>query len=113
MVKLNVSIDEQVREELFSPGAAARRSRWLTKRFRKELLSRKRQNATEAIYRLRNAAATLSEKRSLRSAAKIGRGQTDDCRADASVILKWVLERKMSRIRRKPGGFRMRWWLME
>ena len=60
MVKLNVSIDEQVREELFRLVPPRRRSQVVNEALRKELLSRKRQNATEAIHRLRKRSATLS-----------------------------------------------------
>lgn len=53
MVKLNVSIDEKVREELFRLVPPRRRSQVVNEALRKELLSRKRQHATEAIRRLR------------------------------------------------------------
>ncbi len=60
MVKLNVSIDEKVREELFRLVPPRRRSQVVNEALRKELLSRKRQHATEAIRRLRKRSATLS-----------------------------------------------------
>lgn len=60
MVKLNVSIDEQVREELFRLVPPRRRSQVVNEALRKELLSRKRRNATDAIHRLRKRSATLS-----------------------------------------------------
>lgn len=53
MVKLNVSIDEKVREALFRLVPPRRRSQVVNEALRKELLSRKRQHATEAIRRLR------------------------------------------------------------
>lgn len=60
MVKLNVSIDEQVREELFRLVPPRRRSQVVNEALRKELLSRKRKNATETIHRLRKRSATMS-----------------------------------------------------
>jgi hypothetical protein len=59
MVKLNVSVDEQVREELFRLVPPRRRSQVVNEALRKELLSRKRQNATDTIRRLRKRSATL------------------------------------------------------
>ncbi len=60
MVKLNVSIDEQVREELFRLVPPRRRSQVVNDALRKELLRRKREHATETLNRLRKRSATLS-----------------------------------------------------
>jgi len=62
MAKLNVSIDEQLREELFKLVPRRRRSQVVNEALRKELLRRKRQHATEAIRRLRKRSAKFSGK---------------------------------------------------
>lgn len=60
MVKLNVSIDEQVREELFRLVPPRRRSQVVNEALRKELLRRKREHATGILHQLRKRSATLS-----------------------------------------------------
>ncbi len=60
MAKLNVSIDERVREELFRLVPPRRRSQVVNEALRKELLRRKREHATEVLRRLRKRSATLS-----------------------------------------------------
>lgn len=60
MVKLNVSIDERIREELFRLVPPRRRSQVVNEALRKELLRRKREHATEILHRLRKRSATLS-----------------------------------------------------
>lgn len=62
MAKLNVSIDDQLREELFKLVPPRRRSQVVNEALRHELLRRKREHATEAIQRLRKRSATLSDK---------------------------------------------------
>ena len=62
MAKLNVSIDDRLREELFKLVPPRRRSQVVNDALRKELLRRKRQHATEIVRRLRKRSATLSEK---------------------------------------------------
>jgi len=62
MAKLNVSIDDRLREELFKLVPPRRRSRVVNDALRNELLRRKRQHATEIVRRLRKRSATLSEK---------------------------------------------------
>ncbi len=60
MAKLNVSIDDRLREELFKLVPPRRRSQVVSEALRHELLRRKRQHATEAIRRLRKHSATFS-----------------------------------------------------
>lgn len=60
MAKLNVSIDDRLREELFKLVPPRRRSQVVNEALRHELLRRKRQHATEAIHRLRKRSATFS-----------------------------------------------------
>lgn len=62
MAKLNVSIDDRLREELFKLVPPRRRSQVVNEALRSELLKRKRQHATEVVRRLRKRSATLSEK---------------------------------------------------
>lgn len=62
MGKLNVSIDDGLREELFRLVPPRRRSQVVNEALRKELLRRKRQLATETIHKLRKQTATLTEK---------------------------------------------------
>jgi metal-responsive CopG/Arc/MetJ family transcriptional regulator len=62
MAKLNVSIDNQLREELFKLVPPRRRSQVVNEALRHELLRRKRQHAMEIIRRLRKRSATLSDK---------------------------------------------------
>jgi metal-responsive CopG/Arc/MetJ family transcriptional regulator len=60
MAKLNVSIDDQLREELFKLVPARRRSQVVNEALRNELRRRKRRHATEVIKGLRKRSATLS-----------------------------------------------------
>ncbi|MGD9850207.1 MAG: hypothetical protein AB7T38_02960 [Nitrospirales bacterium] len=62
MGKLNVSIDDSLREELFRLVPPRRRSQVVNEALRKELLRRKRQVALETVQRLRKKTATLTEK---------------------------------------------------
>jgi len=60
MVKLNVSINEQVKEELFRLVPPRRRSQVVTEALRKELLRRKRDHVTQTLRGLRKRSATVS-----------------------------------------------------
>ena len=62
MAKMNISIDEEVREELFRLVPPRRRSQVVNEALRKELLHRKREQATERLQELRKRSATLSSK---------------------------------------------------
>ena len=62
MAKLNVSIDDRLRDELFRLVPSRRRSQVVNEALRHELLRRKRQHATEVVNRLRKRSATLSGK---------------------------------------------------
>ena len=60
MAKLNVSIDDQLRDEHFKLVPPRRRSQVVNEALRHELLRRKRQQATTAVLRLRKRSATLT-----------------------------------------------------
>jgi metal-responsive CopG/Arc/MetJ family transcriptional regulator len=60
MVKLNVSINEQVKEELFRLVPPRRRSQVVNEALRKELLRRKRDHVTQTLRGLRKRSATVS-----------------------------------------------------
>lgn len=60
MAKLNVSIDDQLRDKLFRLVPPRRRSQVVNDALRHELLRRKRQQAAEAVQGLRKRSATLS-----------------------------------------------------
>ncbi|MEK6786237.1 MAG: hypothetical protein WBK08_08035 [Nitrospira sp.] len=60
MAKLNVSIDDRLRDELFKLIPPRRRSQVVNEALRHELLRRKRQQATEVVHRLRKRSATLT-----------------------------------------------------
>ncbi len=62
MAKLNVSIDDRLRDELFRLVPPRRRSQVINEALRHELLRRKREHATEVLHRLRKRSATLSGK---------------------------------------------------
>ena len=62
MAKLNVSIDDRLRDELFKLVPPRRRSQVVNEALENELRRRKRKHATEAVHRLRKRSATLSEK---------------------------------------------------
>lgn len=60
MAKMNISIDEEVREELFRLVPPRRRSQVINEALRKELLHRKREQTTKRLQELRKKSATLS-----------------------------------------------------
>ena len=60
MAKLNVSIDDRLRDELFRLVPPRRRSQVVNDALRHELLRRKRQQAADAVQGLRKRSATLS-----------------------------------------------------
>jgi metal-responsive CopG/Arc/MetJ family transcriptional regulator len=60
MAKLNVSIDDRLRDELFKLVPPRRRSQVVNEALRNELLRRKRRYAAEVVRRLRKNSATLS-----------------------------------------------------
>lgn len=62
MGKLNVSIDDRLRDELFGLVPPSQRSQVVNEALRKELLRRKRQQAAEVVRRLRRRSATLSRR---------------------------------------------------
>jgi hypothetical protein len=70
MAKLNVSIDDNLRDELFKLVPPRRRSQVVNEALRNELLRRKRQHATDAVRRLRKRSATLSGKEILDAVRK-------------------------------------------
>ncbi|HSF66569.1 MAG TPA: hypothetical protein VLA67_03965 [Nitrospiraceae bacterium] len=76
MAKLNVSIDDQLREELFKLVPPRRRSQVVNEALRNELLRRKRRHATEVLRQLRKRSATLSGKEIV-AAVRRGRTRTE------------------------------------
>ena len=62
MAKLNVSIDDRLRDELFRLVPPRRRSQVVNQALRHELLRQKRQHATDVVQRLRKRSATLRGK---------------------------------------------------
>ena len=62
MAKLNVSIDDRLRDELFKLVPPRWRSQVVNEALQHELLRRKRRHATEAVHRLRKRSTTLSGK---------------------------------------------------
>lgn len=62
MAKLNVSIDDRLRDELFRLVPPRRRSQVVNEALQNELLRRKRRQAAEAVQQLRKRSATLSGK---------------------------------------------------
>ena len=62
MAKMNISIDEEVREELFRLVPPRRRSQVVNEALRKELLHRKREQAIKRLQELRKGSAKLSSK---------------------------------------------------
>jgi len=62
MAKLNVSIDDRLRDELFRLVPPRRRSQVVNEALQHELLRRKRRYATEVLQRLRKRSATLTGK---------------------------------------------------
>lgn len=59
MAKINVSLDNDVREELFRLVPSRKRSQVINEALRKELLRRKRDAAKGQLQRLRRRSATL------------------------------------------------------
>jgi uncharacterized membrane protein YheB (UPF0754 family) len=62
MAKLNVSVDDRIKDELFRLVPPRRRSQVVNEALQHELLRRKRRHATELVQRLRKRSATLSGK---------------------------------------------------
>jgi len=62
MAKMNISIDEEVREELFRLVPPRQRSQVVNEALRKELLHRKREQAIKRLQELRKGSAKLSSK---------------------------------------------------
>jgi metal-responsive CopG/Arc/MetJ family transcriptional regulator len=60
MAKLNVSIDDRLRDEFFRLIPPRRRSQVVNEALRHALLRRKRRRATDMVHRLRNRIATLT-----------------------------------------------------
>ena len=59
MPKVNVSLDEDVRDDLIRLVPPRKRSQVVNEALRKELLRRKRESATETLQLLRKKTATL------------------------------------------------------
>lgn len=59
MTKVNVSLEEDVKAELYRLVPPRKRSQVINEALRKELLHRKRELATEKIHRLRKRSATF------------------------------------------------------
>lgn len=62
MAKVNVSLDEDVRQELNRLVPVRKRSQVINEALRKELLRRNREEATHRLRRLRTHTATFSGK---------------------------------------------------
>jgi hypothetical protein len=62
MAKLNVSVDDRIKDELFRLVPPRRRSQVVNEALQHELLRRKRRHATELVQRLRKRSATLRGK---------------------------------------------------
>ena len=60
MAKVNVTLDPDVRAELYRLVPARRRSRVVNEALRRELLRLKREEAAASLRRLRGTAATLT-----------------------------------------------------
>jgi metal-responsive CopG/Arc/MetJ family transcriptional regulator len=60
MAKINVSLDEDVRDDLFRLVAPRKRSRVINEALRRELIRRKREAATEKLHQLRRRSAKFS-----------------------------------------------------
>lgn len=89
MAKLNVSIDDRLRDELFKLIPPRRRSQVVNEALRHELLRRKRRQATEVVHRLRKRSATLTGEE-IMNAVRRDRERTERCRC----LLKWILEQE-------------------
>jgi metal-responsive CopG/Arc/MetJ family transcriptional regulator len=62
MVKVNVSLEEDVRDDLMRLVPPRKRSQVINDALRKELLCRKRESATEKLRLVRRRTATLSSR---------------------------------------------------
>lgn len=60
MVKVNVSLEEDVRDDLMRLVPPRKRSQVINEALRKELLCKKRESATERLRLVRRRTATLS-----------------------------------------------------
>ena len=60
MVKVNVSLEEDVRDDLMRLVPPRKRSQVINEALRKELLCKKRESATEKLRLVRRRTATLS-----------------------------------------------------
>jgi metal-responsive CopG/Arc/MetJ family transcriptional regulator len=60
MVKVNVSLEDDVRNDLYRLVQPRKRSHVINEALRKELLRRKRESATEKLRLVRRRTATLS-----------------------------------------------------
>ena len=60
MVKVNVSLEEDVRDDLMRLVPPRKRSQVINEALRKELLRKKRESATEKLRLVRRRTATLS-----------------------------------------------------
>lgn len=60
MPKVNVSLDQDVRDDLLRLVPPRKRSQVVNEALRKELLRRKHASATETLHRLRKKTATLT-----------------------------------------------------
>ncbi len=60
MVKVNVSLEEDVRDDLIRLVPPRKRSQVINEALRKELLRKKRESATEKLRLVRRRTATLS-----------------------------------------------------
>ncbi len=67
MPKVNVSLDQDVRDDLIRLVPPRKRSQVVNEALRKELFRRKRESATETLQLLRKKTATLSGRDVLRS----------------------------------------------
>ena len=70
MARLNVSIEDWLRDEFFKLVPPRRRSQVINEALRTELLRHRRQHAMDAVRRLRKRSATLSGKEILDAVRK-------------------------------------------
>jgi metal-responsive CopG/Arc/MetJ family transcriptional regulator len=70
MARLNVSIEDRLRDEFFKLVPPRRRSQVINEALRTELLRRRGQHAMDAVCRLRKRSATLSGKEILDAVRK-------------------------------------------
>lgn len=67
MPKVNVTLDEDVRDDLVRLVPSRKRSQVINEALRKELLRRKRESAMETLQALRKKTATLSGRNVLKA----------------------------------------------